>query len=778
MSTTENSPSSSIDLKNMSPTKLQHGKRKRIIMAVRKLPFDISYNDNTNEWEIEESYGDAVISAGKFLTAQGYEVVFTGIYITDASSNQRDKLDEVLWKEHRAVRVGLDLDTFNHYYGGFCKGILWPLFHYMRNRNFDESLWDAYKQANAAFAPAIQSLFRSVDTDYIWIHDYHLLKLPSLLRSQLGESTHIGFFLHSPFPSSEAYRCLPVREELLRDLATADFIGFQTYNFARHFINTCGRLLTVDAEPHGVVVNNRHVDIGIMPTGIDLDRVHQVASSPEVVTQADILRQQYGDKHILVARTKMDGIQGIPQLLRGFEEFLSNHEEWNRHVVLVMLAEPAVEEVEQNAQLLSQVNEMVGAINGKYGKVDFMPIIFSTRQIQVEELYALYRIADSILVTPIRDGMNLNPHEFVVCQQANSDIDSSLNFNEAEARPGAIILSELAGAAQSLSGCTLINPYDIGSISDGINYVLEMSNEARCMNHKFNYQYVSSHTIQGWAKTFITDLSKSNALPRPSPTSYLNTSKIKEAYKRSSKRVLLLDYDGTLVPLAATPEQAAPTANVLKILEDLTQNPKNAVYVVSGRDKNTFEDWLAHLKVGLSCEHGLFLRKHGAKEWDNVLPELDLSWQDVVEEILNDYTERTPGSFVEKKMVNLTWHYRAAHPEYGAMQARSLCDHLKQISAKLPFEVLSGKKAIELRPRGIDKGTVVKRLVSQISDPDFVMCIGDDKTDEDMFNALAEYNIDDDKLFTVRVHNKPSNARYYVNTQNQAIGLLEELAHI
>lgn len=758
----------------------QHGKR--VIMAVRRLPFKISYNEEDREWEVEEKYGDSVISAGQYLTEQGYEVVFTGIDTTQGSPEDLEKLDKLLWQRHRAVRVSIPLDLFNRYYGGFCKGTLWPLFHYMRNRNFEESLWEAYKQVNAKFVPVIKSLFRATDTDYIWIHDYHLLKLPVLLRETITEDVRIGFFLHSPFPSSEAYRCLPVREELLRSVSASDLIGFQTYNFARHFINTCGRLLTVDAEPRGIVVNNHHVDIGIMPTGIDLSRVHDIAGSAQVQTQAAVLRQQYGDKHILVARAKLDGIQGIPQLLQGYEEFLNDYEEWNRKVVLVLLAEPSAEEVEESSNLLAQVNEMVGAINGKFGKVDFMPIIFSTRDIEVEELYALYRIADAILVTPIRDGMNLNPHEFIACQQENTSIDSTLTIHDAgssSTRPGSIILSELAGSAQSLSGCTLINPYDISSIASAIYQVLNTSDDTRCIDHKFNYQYVRTHTVQGWAKNFIADLSSSNVLPRPSPAELLDSERVHKAYKKASKRVLLLDYDGTLVPLAGTPEQASPTQNVLDTLKKLTTDPKNVVYVVSGRDKPTFEKWLGDLNIGLSCEHGLFLRKYGEQEWENVASELDLSWQEVVHQILTDYTERTPGSFIEKKMVNLTWHYRAAHPEFGALQARSMAEHLKTVSSKMPFEVLIGKKAIELRPRGIDKGTVVKRLVAQNSNADFVMCIGDDKTDEDMFDTLAEYSgIKEEHLFTVRVHNKPSNARYYVETQVQAIGLLDELAQL
>jgi trehalose 6-phosphate synthase/phosphatase len=692
----------------------------KLLIVSNRLPVRVVVEDG--EPKVEASSGG--LATGLRTPHERLDALWIG-WPGDVSSLDeaaRGRLDGSL-AEQRLVPVHLSPDEVKRYYDGFSNGILWPLFHYLTYALPSEiGEFDAYRAANERFADAVAERWRPGDV--VWVHDYQLLLVPELVRERCPDA-RIGFFLHIPFPSSELFRALPAREELLRGMLGADLIGFHTAAYLRHFASTVLRILGAPTEIDRLVWDGREVRLGVFPMGVDAKEIAETASDTAVAAEARALRED--ETRILLGVDRLDYTKGIPRRLLAFERLLERHPELRERVRLVQVAVPSREDVDAYQTYRSQADELIGRIHGAFATPRWVPVHWMYRGLSREDVVALYRAADVMLVTAIRDGMNLVAKEFVA---SRSDGD------------GVLVLSEFAGAAAELAEALHVNPFDVEATAETYYRALTLPESERRRRMAALRRRVSSHDVHRWVASFLETL-ESIGKDRPRmPAGPSRAEAIRElvaSLRAEPRGVLLLDYDGTLVPLERTPELAAPDPGVLELLRALTARPGFEVHVVSGRAREVLEAWLGGLPIGLHAEHGLWSREIGA-EWRCHAPATD-AWLERVLVVLEDFAARTPGALIERKTASLAWHWRAAEPAFGAFQARDLQLHLTELLSNLPVEILLGDKVIEVRPHGIDKGRIVTALAAAAPPGSRFVALGDDRTDEDAFAALPEGGI-------------------------------------
>ena len=605
---------------------------------------------------------------------------------------------------------------------------LYTLFHYKQHEPTDgraeRKWWQDYYRMNQIFADRILELYKL--GDIVWIHDYHLLLLPSLLRQRLP-NIYIGFFLHVPFPSSEFMRCLSRRKEILTGVLGANMIGFQSYSYSRHFSSCCTRILGFDSSSAGVDAYGAHVAVDVFPIGIDATAVARTAfGDANIEAKIARIREQYPGQKIIVGRDRLDTVRGVAQKLMAFEMFLERYPQWREKVVLIQVTSPtSVEEEKEDSghKISNKISDLVAKINGLYGGLEYTPVYHFPQYLSRDEYFALLRIADVGLITSVRDGMNTTSLEYVVCQKDNH---------------GPVILSEFSGTAGSLSNAIHINPWDLGGVAECINNALAMPANVKADQHLKLYRHVTTNTVQVWASNYLKRLvTNLSSFDQSIATPALDKAKLLRRYQQSKKRLFMFDYDGTLTPIVKDPQAAIPSDRVIRTIKTLASDTRNAVWIISGRDQAFLDEWMGHIpELGLSAEHGSFIRQPKSDDWENLTEKTDMSWQKDVMEIFQHYTERTQGSFIERKKIALTWHFRRADPEYGAFQARQCKKHLEDtVAKKWEVEVMNGKSNLEVRPTFVNKGEIAKRLVNEYGHgtgdpPEFVLCAGDDFTDE------------------------------------------------
>ncbi len=652
----------------------------------------------------------------------------------------------------RLVPVELTGEEVRRYYEGFANGVLWPLFHYEINRlPLVVEDWEAYEAVNQRFADAVVEQYQPGDR--IWVHDYQLMRVPALIRRRLPEA-RIGFFLHIPFPASEVFRTLPYRDRLLAGLLGADLIGFHTASYMRHFSSSVLRVLGAVCDVDRVHWKGCEVRLGVFPMGIDAEAFARTAATPSVLEQVRELRSEEG-LQILLGIDRLDYTKGIPRRLLAFERLLQHHPELRERVRLIQVAVPSREDVVAYRDFRSLTDELIGRIHGAFATPRWVPVHWIYRALSREEVVALYRAADVLLVTPLRDGMNLVAKEFVA-----SRIDDD----------GVLLLSEFAGAAAELAEAVPVNPFDVEATAEACHRALCMPEDERRTRMQALRVRVLAFTADRWAERFLAllaELPPRGAAPadraRPAPVRELV-----ERLRAAPALLLLLDYDGTLVPFAPAPDLARPDRELLALLAALASRPATEVHVISGRTRATLERWLGGLPLTLHAEHGLFSRRPGAPEWSGAEP-VDVSWHGPVRRILEEFAARTPGSLVEEKSAALAWHYRAAETEFGERQAKELHLHLREMLSNLPVEILPGHKVIEVRAHGAHKGAIVPRLVERLREDGLLVAIGDDRTDEDLFAALPA------DALTIHVGSSPSRARLRLAGVGEVRALLRAL---
>lgn len=638
----------------------------------------------------------------------------------------------------RITDVRLDPVEVKRFYEGYANGLIWPVFHYATAQlPLEVRDFDAYEAVNERFADVVAATWRPGDR--IWVHDYQLLLLPELLRRRLP-GARIGFFLHIPWPSSEVFRQIPQRERLIRGVLGADLVGFHTPSYLRHFASALLRLLGLRVDIETTSWRGRRIRLGVFPMGIDAASFAATAASPSVEKEVAALRGETGSR-LLLGIDRLDYTKGILRRLVAFERLLEERPDLRGNVRLVQVAVPSREDVDAYRTLRRQAEERIGRIHGAFATPQWVPVHWIHRGLEREEVVALYRAADVLVVTPLRDGMNLVAKEFVA-SRADED--------------GVLVLSEFAGVAGELAEAIHVNPYDIAGTADALARALSLPRAERRARMRAMRERVFEWDGTRWAQSFLQTLDEDDGAGTTVRLRYSAPEELDAlvARVRASERcVLLLDYDGTLVPFAPAPELAVPDAALRELLARLGGAPQIEVHVVSGRGRESLERWLGDLPLVLHGEHGALVRR--ADGWVARPRPADL-WRPRVLPILRDFAARTPGARVEVKESCLAWHYRAAEDEHGERQARELEVHLRELLSNLPVEVIQGAKVLEVRPQGVRKGLVLDDIADAVAAGAFVVAFGDDRTDEDLFAALPRSSVavrvgDGESVATLRV---------------------------
>jgi len=646
--------------------------------------------------------------------------------------------------------VFLSAQDIEDYYEGFSNRTIWPLFHYFTEYAvYEERLWNAYKAVNMKFRDAV--LEHAGPDDTIWLHDYQLLLLPSLLREALPNA-RIGFFQHIPFPSYEIFRLMPWREEILEGMLGADLIGFHTYDDMRHFLSSVSRIMGYGSTMGNIKIHNRLIAVDSFPMGIDYEKFAQATHSPETIDKLKRYFQILSNQKIVLSIDRLDYSKGIKQRLKAFEMFLEQNEAYIGNVSLVLIVVPSRVKVDQYQQLKEEIDTLVGRINGRFSRMDWNPIHYFYRAFSFHALSALYSSAQVAMITPLRDGMNLVCKEFIA-----SKLD----------KRGVLILSEMAGSAKELSEAILINPNNIRQIVAALKQALEMPEEEQIARNEEMQSKLKRYNIHRWVQVFMQQLDeikqRQQDLNMRLVTDKMQV-KLVEKYAKAQKRVLFLDYDGTLKPFVNNPKKAKPDAELIEILSALCKDERNEVVVISGRDREALESWLGNLSLHMIAEHGVWIKDKGG-EWSTI-EELEKSWKEELRHILELYVDRTPGSFIEEKDYSLVWHYRKADTEFGELRSRELLSNVNYLIANLDLQTMEGNKVIEIKHRAVNKGRAAKKWLGK-GNYDFVIALGDDVTDEDTFISMPE------DAFTIKVGLTASAAKLNIKSAEDVRHLLK-----
>ena len=718
----------------------------RLLIVSNRLP--ITVQERRGELQVEPSVGGLATGLSSwYKSSNSLWIGWPGV-----AGKEIEKDVEARLLSEDCYPVPLSEHDVEAYYHGFSNRTIWPLFHYFPlHAEYSEEFWRAYERVNTTFADLIAEIARP--NDLIWIHDYHLMLLPRLLRQRLPRAA-IGFFLHIPFPSFEIFRLLPWRERILEGLLGANLVGFHTYDYTGHFLDSVHHLLGYEPTMGQVTTANQIVRADTFPMGIDYERYSGISEDAKVQAERKRVRKKLGEHQVILSVDRLDYTKGIPERLEAFSAFLDRHPRFRRKVVLVLVVVPSRTRVEHYLQLKRRVDELVGQINGKHGTIGWMPIWYLYRSLPFYSLGALYGLADVALVTPLRDGMNLVAKEYTAAQTDGK---------------GVLILSETAGAAQELGEAIIVNANNQEEIAGALVRALEMPEREQVERNRIMQTRLKRYNVVRWADEFVDKLLQAKRLERQMEEKALSLEmqgKLVDDFRQSNRALLLLDYDGTLVPFSARPAEAMPGIKLLRLLRGLAGNPRNEVVLISGRDKDTLEKWFGNLRVSLVAEHGVWIKEKGGM-WQTI-ETLTNEWKKEIRSILESWVDRTPGAFIEEKEFSLVWHYRKANPELGELRARELINNVSNITANLNLQVLAGSKVVEVKNAGIDKGRMALRYLSR-EKWDFVMAVGDDWTDEDTFKVLPP------TAWSIKVGFGASAARFSLGSPDKVTSLLGKM---
>ncbi|KAI8909720.1 glycosyltransferase family 20-domain-containing protein [Gorgonomyces haynaldii] len=787
-----------------------------------------------------------------------------GTQTDNMSKQELQELETNLMDKHESCPVFVSKEELHGHYSVFCKQVLWKPFHYQledfpKARNYDQDAWNHYVQVNQKFANVICKNYKSGDV--IWINDYHLMLVPEMVRRQIPQAT-IGFFLHIPFPSSEIFRCLHVRQQILRGLLGADLVGFQIYSYLRHFLMNCSRILALDSSPRGVQLEKSTATVGIYPIGINLDSLNEKRKQQEVLDLISFLKEKYKGKKILIGRDKNDYVKGVKNKLLAYEQFMAKNPQWHGKVVLIQVTLSTTEANEHECN----DTDIVARINSRFGTIEYVPVVYLHQDISFSHYLALLTIADACLITPLRDGMNLTSHEYVVCQ---------------EEKKSPLIISEFAGTYGSFGASLRVNPWDTQEVADAILDALEMTPEEKNYRWEALYQHVALNTAQSFVETFVKDTllsHKTNSSTVATSIPRIDFDQLKTEYHKATRRLIFVDDCGTLKKPCSDEfllhlHSHDNDQEMRDILTKLCADPANSVYLMSGRPRTELEELMSIPNLGIAAENGCFLKFCDKSKWEIMLRDNNLNWRKKVMQVLEYYTEyRTPGSYIESKEIGLSWHFGRADKDFGSWQAAECQNHIiNSLMSNYPIHTLATRKRIDVLPRNVSKATVIKRVLqyhqnkrrlsthsianaplpnpeveyglppqqSQLfaseldaafqepptlghmsdssvgsfpSSVDFILCLGDDRADEFMFEYLARLDettpsgsfdkdctsprsetaaLEDDDygkfkrnpspsrksrvIFTCTVGSKSSSARYFIDTRRDLIAGLESL---
>ncbi|VAH88383.1 unnamed protein product [Triticum turgidum subsp. durum] len=743
-----------------SPSTPSPAPRPRTIVVANHLPIRAHRPASPEEpWTFSWDEDSLLRHLQKSSSSPSMEFIYIGCLREDVPVPEQDAVAQALLDSYNCVPAFLPADTAARYYHGFCKQHLWPLFHYMLplspdlGGRFDRLLWQAYVSANKVFADK-------------------------------------------------------VLEELLRALLNSDLIGFHTFDYARHFLSCCGRMLGLPYESKRghicLEYYGRTVSIKILPVGVYMEQLNAVLALPETEAKVAELMETYtgNGRVVMLGVDDMDIFKGISLKLLAMEELLGQHPEWRGRLVLVQVANPARGRGKDVVGVQEETYAMVKRINEAYGAPGYEPVVLIDQPLQFYERVAYYVIAEVCLVTAVRDGMNLIPYEYVASRQGNDRLDRILRLCKPEEKKSMLVVSEFIGCSPSLSGAIRVNPWNIEAVADAMECALVLPEKEKNLRHDKHYRYVEKHDVGYWANSFLQDLERTckdhsnrrcwgigfglrfRVVSLDLSFRKLAMEHIVQAYRRSKTRAILLDYDGTLMPQAIN---KSPTAKSVQILNSLCQDQRNAVFLCSGFKRCTLDEWFPAENLGMAAEHGYFMRLKRDAEWETCIPPADCSWMQIAKPVMELYTETTDGSIIEERDTVLVWNYEDADPDFGSCQAKELVDHLESVLTNEPVSVKSTVHSVEAKPQGVSKGLVARRMLAALQErgmcPDFVLCIGDDRSDEDMFQFITSASCADSfastaEVFACTVGRKPSKAKYYLDDTAEVVRLMQGLAYV
>ena len=730
----------------------------KTIIVSNRLPLQIKLENN--QLNVKPSVGGlATGMKSVHEDGNGIWIGWSGLTEEELDDNLRAQALKEL-KKNKCAAVSLTQQEIDDFYLGFSNKTLWPLFHYfMEYTEFENEQWETYKSVNQKFADVV--LEHVEDGDSVWVHDYQLLLVPKMIKDKKPNTT-IGFFLHIPYPSYEIFRTFPWREELLHGMLGSDLIGFHTYDYERHFLSSVKRILRLDVQFNEISYLDRVVKVDSFPMGIDYKKFHEAAlknlnqsgnEKSDLQKRLDEHIQVGNDAKLILSIDRMDYTKGIPNRIRAFEYFLEKYPEFKEKVRLVMLAVPSRSDVAQYQKLKRETDELVGRINGKFATVSWTPIWYFYRSLPFENLIDLYTSSQIALITPVRDGMNLVAKEYVATR-VNQD--------------GVLILSEMAGAANEMDEAILINPNNFEEIADSLKQALEMPLAEQKKRMKFLQKRLERYSVEKWSEEFMKSLNATKTLDKVIVAKKLTESyqtKMIHDFNKSKRRLLFLDYDGTLVGFKNNPQDARPDKDLINLLDELNNQNDTDIVIVSGRDRETFQNWFGDKPYNLITDHGVWL-KEKKEDWQ-MLERLKTDWMENILPVMEAFVDRTPGTFIEKKKYSLAWHYRKSDPELAEKRTMELNTVLTSLTSNNELTILKGNKVMEVKSSSINKGRATSRWVTK-DDYDFIFAIGDDWTDEYMFEELPENS------YTIKVGFKKTKAKYYVKDTEYVRDLLSK----
>jgi trehalose 6-phosphate synthase/phosphatase len=720
----------------------------KLIIIANRLPVKIEKKNN--KLRITKSEGGLSTGMGSLeLNVEKHWIGWPGIY-TD-SEEEKAKITKRL-KKFNYHPVFLSAEQIENYYEGYSNSVIWPLCHYFFSFvQYKTEFWETYQEVNTQFCEAAVPFIE--DDDLVWVHDYHLMLLPKMIRN-IHPTVNIGYFHHIPFPPYELFRVLPEREELLNGLLGADLIGFHVHDYMRHFLSAIYRVLDLNCQLDEIYLEDRIVHVDAFPMGINYEQYHNASSLPAVQKIVNKLKHKLGRQSIILSVDRLDYSKGILHRLKGFALFLKNHPEYHEKVSLMMIVVPSRSEVHKYADLKTEIDQLIGEINGLYSKPGWTPVHYFYRSFAFNELIAMYNLANIALVTPLRDGMNLVAKEYLAAKS--------------EENPGVLILSEMAGSAAELTEAIIINPNNIKDIETAILQALSMSEEEKKERLLKMQKHISRQTVKKWANDFIDEMQLIQRQNREISTKIIEQEQfdqIKQKYNNASSRLLLLDYDGTLAPFTKNPKDAVPSQQLIDLLNRIKEDKRNTVVINSGRNYKILDKWFNHIDIDLTAEHGAFYRENGV--WHANYKKIE-KWDDEIMHILHHAIEKTPRSSLEIKNTSLVWHYRQVDAWLAELRQKQLMNALIEPCSRLNLQIVPGNKILEIKPATFNKGTEVKRRLAQ-KNYDFIMAIGDDTTDEDMFRALPSDGI------SIKVGSFSPTAKYRIPLQSKVIPFLKKL---
>ncbi|HTY88994.1 MAG TPA: bifunctional alpha,alpha-trehalose-phosphate synthase (UDP-forming)/trehalose-phosphatase [Candidatus Acidoferrum sp.] len=733
----------------------------RLLIVSNRLPFTVSFNGGAPAFK--PSAGGLTTGLWSYLDSQALDGVDRPDFLwlgwpgAGIPPEHEAAVRAYGAGQYKSSPVFLAEECMDRFYLGFCNKTIWPLFHYFPVlTHYDEDNWQEYRNINRLFADAVISAIRP--DDMLWVHDYHLMLLPKLVRERFPEMP-IGFFLHIPFPSWEIFRMLPRawREEIVDGLLGSSLIGFHTHDYVRDFLTSVLRTAGYEHQLGNLTLRDRVVQVETFPMGIDFDRFAAAALGRSAEDRVAELRQKCLGQKVIFSVDRLDYTKGLINRLRGYECFLRNNPQWHGKVVFVVSVAPSRVGVDSYQAMKLELEQTVGRIVGDFGNVHWTPLVYQFRNLTFEEIVPLYRLCDVALITPLRDGMNLVAKEFIASRPDQT---------------GVLILSEMAGAAKEMGEAIIINPFHREDFARALEQALAMPAEEQVRRNRLLQERLQRYNVMRWADDFVQALlstQKTEAARRARLLTGKAYSSMIQQYRAASHRALLLDYDGTLVPFASGPELALPDAELIEILTALSADAANQIVIISGRPRRILEDWFGQLPLSLIAEHGVWLRRQG-EDWRMLKP-MTADWKERVRPILQLYVDRLPGALLEEKDFSLAWHFRRADPEQASLCAKELADDLAGYTRNIDVQVFEGNKVVELRNAGVNKGTAAMEWMTGRT-PEFTLASGDDWTDEDLFRVLPA------SAFSVRIGVATTAARYYLVTHTAVRRMLRELASL